>query len=113
MILTFIYIIGTALLILGLCEFIFGIKLFCISPKKREQKDLIIYLDCYDCCAQIAGAVAKMNWYNNIYGRIFAITDNILDKNIEECKEILKYYKSNNVIFCKSHELIEMINQTE
>ena len=106
----FFYIIIIALFLLGLSEFIFGIKLFFIKPKNCTKKDLIIILNSYDCCLEIAEAISKMNWYNDLYDRVLAVTDYITEEEHKKCKDVVMHYKSDKIVFCEKSQLIEYIS---
>lgn len=105
MILAIISSFAAILCILGICELLFGVKMITLCPKKNAKKCLLIELSENDCVYQLACAVERMNWYGNIYECVIALTDNLSEKSVFDCKKSIYLKRGANVLFCNKDEI--------
>ena len=103
MISVFFSILVSLLAIAGLCELIYTIKLFLLSPSKKPLSFIIIYLKKNIALEQLTYIFEKLKWNGESYAtQIVAITDNIYDSECLLCNE---FAIEHNIVLSKFEDI--------
>lgn len=92
----------------GMCDFIYLVKMFFHSPKKRFKNYSLVSLEQGCAVSQLDFLWQKISWNGESFScGIIALCNN-LDKNeISDCKD---YVKNKNITLCEEKNISEILN---
>ena len=108
MVFAIIYTVLFIFCILGIAEVLFALKILFFGNGKKSRY-LLLLLKEDEYYSQLCCAIEKMNWYGNIYDKVFAVTDYIDEAAFNDCKRITEYYNNQNVLFINKKDITEII----
>lgn len=86
--------------ILGLTDFIYGLKMRITKPDVSATTYTVMFLTKGNAVEQMEYALCNLRWTGDEFCQcLIACNDELDDYETEECKKIAKFY---NVVFCKS-----------
>ena len=96
---------GICFSMLGLAEFLHGLKAKILSPGKKGVTYAVIFLNGDDPAGQIAFAAEQRIWLGNGYAdHIIAVNSGLEENDYALCRETAVKY---GVIYCRADELAE------
>jgi len=98
--------IGVILAVFGLSELLHTIRLAFIFKEKKSKLLSIVFLKPGSAMSQLCFAAEQHNWLGGDFADyVLAVTDNISDDELSECKELAQ---KRGLVLCRKAELLRV-----
>ena len=86
------------LVVLGICELIYSLRLFFILPKRRYYNYSLIYLKKGKAIKQLKFVIEQRRWFGDTYAEfVIAVYDDLDSLELKACSELVKKH---DVVIC-------------
>lgn len=97
---------GVILAVFGLSELLHTVRLAFIFKKKEVKLLSVVFLKPESAVAQLCFAAEQRKWHGGDFAEyVVAVTDDITDEELIECKEIAR---KDGILLCQKSELLRV-----